>query len=573
MRGLRMVDGHADSGSFLPQFRLGELLAEVQDRIGRIADARIQADGLLDAMLVITSGLDLEVTLRSIVESAVKLVDAQYGALGVRGEGHGLSAFINYGMDEDTRIAIGPLPAGRGVLGLLIDQPKVLRLEDLSSHPESVGFPPNHPPMKTFLGVPIRVRDEIFGNLYLTEKKNGKQFTEDDEVVTKALASAAGIAIENSRLYEESRVRQAWMEATRDIGTELLAGTDLDEVLRMVSRKALHLTGADATFIAAPADADQPFEDVTQLVVTVSEGVGADRMVGAVIPIEGSSSGVAFRRRTALRKERLEYAAKGLGTEFGPALISPLRVADGVSGVLVVLRENGRRAFDDSQLELVSNFADQAALVMQMADSSRRMHELEVLSDRDRIARDLHDHVIQRIFAAGLALQSTLQRTESDDVRQRLARTIDDLQDTVQDIRTTIFDLQSTSHSATRLRQRINAAVLELTENVSVRAVVRMFGPLSVIDTKLADHAVAVVRETVSNVVHHAQGDTVTVTLSVGNELEIVVSDNGIGMPDNTTTSGLSNLGTRAAECGGTMTVCPGASGSGTDVTWAVPLP
>ncbi|MBY4225468.1 GAF domain-containing protein [Rhodococcus fascians] len=568
-----MVDGHADSGSFLPQFRLGELLAEVQDRIGRIADARIQADGLLDAMLVITSGLDLEVTLRSIVESAVKLVDAQYGALGVRGEGHGLSAFINYGMDEDTRIAIGPLPTGRGVLGLLIDQPKVLRLDDLSSHPESVGFPPNHPPMKTFLGVPIRVRDEIFGNLYLTEKKNGKQFTEDDEVVTKALASAAGIAIENSRLYEESRVRQAWMEATRDIGTELLAGTDLDEVLRMVSRKALHLTGADATFIAAPADADQPFEDVTQLVVTVSEGVGADRMVRAVIPIEGSSSGVAFRRRTALRKERLEYAAEGLGTEFGPALISPLRVADGVSGVLVVLREDGRRAFDDSQLELVSNFADQAALVMQMADSSRRMHELEVLSDRDRIARDLHDHVIQRIFAAGLALQSTLQRTESDDVRQRLARTIDDLQDTVQDIRTTIFDLQSTSHSATRLRQRINAAVLELTENVSVRAVVRMFGPLSVIDTKLADHAVAVVREAVSNVVHHAQGDTVTVTLSVGNELEIVVSDNGIGMPDDITASGLSNLDARAAECGGTMTVCPGASGSGTDLTWAVPLP
>ncbi|MBX5332705.1 GAF domain-containing protein [Rhodococcus fascians] len=568
-----MADRHRDSGSSLPQLRLGELLAEVQDRIGRIADARIQADGLLDAMLVITSGLDLEVTLRSIVESAVKLVDAQYGALGVRGEGHGLSAFINYGMDEDTRIAIGPLPAGRGVLGLLIDQPKVLRLEDLSSHPESVGFPPNHPPMKTFLGVPIRVRDEIFGNLYLTEKKNGKQFTEDDEVVTKALASAAGIAIENSRLYEESRVRQAWMEATRDIGTELLAGTDLDEVLRMVSRKALHLTGADATFIAAPADADQPFEDVTQLVVTVSEGVGADRMVRAVIPIEGSSSGVAFRRRTALRKERLEYAAEGLGTEFGPALISPLRVADGVSGVLVVLREDGRRAFDDSQLELVSNFADQAALVMQMADSSRRMHELEVLSDRDRIARDLHDHVIQRIFAAGLALQSTLQRTESDDVRQRLARTIDDLQDTVQDIRTTIFDLQSTSHSATRLRQRINAAVLELTENVSVRAVVRMFGPLSVIDTKLADHAVAVVREAVSNVVHHAQGDTVTVTLSVGNELEIVVSDNGIGMPDDITASGLSNLDARAAECGGTMTVCPGASGSGTDLTWAVPLP
>ncbi|MGF0311960.1 MULTISPECIES: sensor histidine kinase [Nocardiaceae] len=568
-----MDDRHGNAGSSLPQLRLGELLAEVQDRIGRIADARVQADGLLDAMLVITSGLDLEVTLRSIVESAVELVDARYGALGVRGEGHGLSAFINHGMDEDTRVAIGPLPTGRGVLGLLVDRPNVLRLDDLSAHPESVGFPPNHPPMKTFLGVPIRVRDEIFGNLYLTEKKDGKQFTEDDEVVTKALASAAGIAIENSRLYEDSRTRQAWMEATRDIGTELLAGTDLDEVLQMVSRKALHLTGSDAAFIAVPEDTDQPFEDVTELVVTVSEGAGADRMVGAVIPIEGSSTGVAFRRRTALRKGRLEYEVSGVDAVFGPALISPFRVSDGVSGVLVVLRKEGKGLFDDTQLDMVSNFANQAALVMQMADATRRMHELEVLSDRDRIARDLHDHVIQRIFAAGLALQSTLQRAESEDIRQRLSRTIDDLQDTVQDIRTTIFDLQSTSHSATRLRQRINSAVLELTENVDIRAVVRMFGPLSVIDTKLADHAVAVVRETVSNVVHHAHCDTVTVTLSVGDDLHIVVSDNGIGMPEDTTSSGLSNLGARAVECGGSMTIGPGASGRGTEVSWSVPLP
>lgn len=312
---------------------------------------------------------------------------------------------------------------------------------------------------------------------------------------------------------------------------------------------------------------------MTQLVVTVSEGLGAGRMVGAVIPIAGSSSGMAFRNRTALRKERLDYGAKELGAGFGPALISPFRVAEGVSGVLVVLRKDGREPFDDAQLELVSSFANQAALVMQIADSSRRVQELEVLSDRDRIARDLHDHVIQRIFAAGLALQSTLQRTESPDLRLRLTRTIDDLQDTVQDIRTTIFDLQSTSHSATRLRQRINGAVLELTENVPIRAVVRMFGPLSVIDTKLADHAVAVVRETVSNVVHHAQCDTVNVTLSVGDELDIVVSDNGIGMPEDTTSSGLSNLGARADECGGSMTIGPGSSGSGTQVTWSVPLP
>ena len=570
-----MDDRNGDHASGLPQLRLGELLAEVQDRIGRIADARVQADGLLHAMFVITSGLDLEVTLRSIVESAVNLVGARYGALGVRGDGHDLKAFIHHGMDEDVREAIGHLPTGRGVLGLLIDQPHVLRLDDLSAHPEAVGFPPNHPPMKSFLGVPIRVRDEVFGNLYLTEKKDGAQFTEDDEVVTRALASAAGIAIENAHLYEESRIRQSWMEAMRDIGTELLAGSDIDEVLHMVSRRALHLTRADTAFIAVPADADQHADVVSRLNISVAEGHDSDALVGSLIPIEGSSSGAAYRLRTATRKENLDYGPnEHVADTFGPALISPLRVADGVRGVLVTLRRKGAPVFNDSQLDLISSFADQAALVMQMADTTRRMHELDVLADRDRIARDLHDHVIQRIFAAGLSLQSTLQKTELHDIRQRLARTIDDLQDTVQDIRTTIFDLQSATHSTTRLRQRVNGAVLELTENVPIRAVVRMFGPLSVIDSSLADHAVAVIREAVSNVVHHARADTVNVTLAVGDDLRIEVSDDGIGLAEDVTRSGLANLEARAVDCGGAVILRPSAADAvGTELIWSVPLP
>ncbi|MEH6793277.1 MAG: GAF domain-containing protein [Rhodococcus sp. (in: high G+C Gram-positive bacteria)] len=569
-----MDDRHGDNASGLPQLRLGELLAEVQDRIGRIADARVQADGLLDAMFVITSGLDLEVTLRSIVESAVNLVGARYGALGVRGDGHDLKAFIHHGMDDDVRDAIGHLPTGRGVLGLLIDQPHVLRLDDLSAHPEAVGFPPNHPPMKSFLGVPIRVRDEVFGNLYLTEKKNGAQFTEDDEVVTRALASAAGIAIENAHLYEESRIRQSWMEAMRDIGTELLAGSDIDEVLHMVSRRAVHLTGADTAFIAVPADADQHADVVSRLNISVAEGYDADALVGSLIPIEGSSSGAAYRLRTATRKEKLDYRPNAhVEDTFGPALISPLRVADGVRGVLVTLRRRGAPAFNDSQLDLMSSFADQAALVMQMADTTRRMHELDVLADRDRIARDLHDHVIQRIFAAGLSLQATVQKTDLDDIRLRLARTIDDLQDTVQDIRTTIFDLQSATHSTTRLRQRVNGAVLELTESVPIRAVVRMFGPLSVIDGSLADHAVAVIREAVSNVVHHARAETVNVTLAVGDDVRIEVSDDGIGLDENITRSGLANLEARAVDCGGSMLLRAATDTGGTELIWTVPLP
>lgn len=570
-----MDDRHGDHESALPHLRLGELLAEVQDRIGRIADARAQADGLLDAMLVITSGLDLKVTLRSIVESAVTLVGARYGALGVRGDGHQLREFIHHGMDEHMRDAIGPLPTGRGVLGLLIDQPHVLRLDDLSSHPEAVGFPPNHPPMKSFLGVPIRVGSEVFGNLYLTEKSDGGRFTEDDEVVTRALASAAGIAIENAHLYEDSRVRQSWMEAMRDIGTELLAGSDIDDVLHLVSRRALHLTAADSAFIAVPADADQYSDTDSPLLVSVAEGLDAEGLLGSVVPIERASDSAASGLRTAARKENLNYRPGGdVTTTFGPALISPLRVADGVRGALVTMRRIGKPAFDEAQLDLVSSFADQAALVMQMADTTRRMHELNVLADRDRIARDLHDHVIQRIFAAGLSLQSTLQRTESDDVRQRLSRTIDDLQDTVQDIRTTIFDLQSGTHSITRLRQRINGAVLELTENAAIRAVVRMFGPLSVVDGSLADHVVAVIREAVSNVVQHARADTVNVTLAVGDDLRIEVSDDGIGMDASITRSGLANLESRAVECGGAMTIGPAASGAGgTELIWSAPLP
>ena len=237
----------------LSQLRLRELLAEVQERITQIVEGRDRLDGLVEAMLVVTSDLDLDTTLRTIVHTAIELVDAQYGALGVRGSGHDLLAFIYEGIDENERERIGDLPEGRGVLGVLIDDPKPIRLDDIAQHPASVGFPPNHPPMRAFLGVPVRIRDEVFGNLYLTEKNSGQPFSEDDEVLVKALAAAAGIAIENARLYEQSRARQSWIEATRDIATELLSGADPAGVFRLIADKALKLTEAQATFVAVPA--------------------------------------------------------------------------------------------------------------------------------------------------------------------------------------------------------------------------------------------------------------------------------------------------------------------------------
>ena len=296
----------------LSQLRLRELLGEVQERLGKIVDAREQLDALLHSMLVISKGLDLEATLRSIVESAVQLVDARYGALGVRGHNHELSAFIYHGIDEETAARIGPLPTGGGVLGLLIDEPRAIRLTCLSDHPSSIGFPAGHPPMNSFLGVPIRVRNEVFGNLYLTEKNGNRSFTEDDEAVIRALASAAGVAIENARLYDEARTKQSWMEATRDIATELLSGTDTDQVLHTVAAKALTLTAADLAFIATPIDPDAPAEDVTELVINIVAGdqsTQSGSVLGNILPVYGSTSGTSFRGGTPIRADRLEFEA------------------------------------------------------------------------------------------------------------------------------------------------------------------------------------------------------------------------------------------------------------------------
>ena len=199
----------------LSQLRLRELLAEVQERIAQIVEGRDRLDGLVEAMLVVTSELDLDTTLRTIVHTAIELVDARYGALGVRGSGHNLTAFIYEGIAGDESARIGNLPEGRGVLGVLISTNRSpIRLDDIARHPASVGFPPNHPPMGSFLGVPVRIHNEVFGNLYLTEKADGQPFSEDDEVLVGALAAAAGIAIENARLYQQSETRQSWIEAT-----------------------------------------------------------------------------------------------------------------------------------------------------------------------------------------------------------------------------------------------------------------------------------------------------------------------------------------------------------------------
>ncbi|HVV29452.1 MAG TPA: GAF domain-containing sensor histidine kinase, partial [Mycobacteriales bacterium] len=535
-----------------------------------LVGARDQMDGLLEAMLAVAGGLELDATLRRVVHAAIELVDCRYGALGVLNPDNvGLAEFVYEGINEQVRAEIGDLPEGHGLLGLLIEQPKPIRLGDLARHPASSGFPVHHPPMKSFLGVPILVRGTVFGNLYLTEKAAGQPFTEDDELVVQALAAAAGIAIENARLYEEAQKRQRWLEATAEIRAQLLSGHDFDDVLRLIAERTLALTGADYAFLAQPDDPELPPEEVTTLVVTVSTGLDSNSLRERRIPVEGSSSGEAFRTAKPVRDDQLRY---DLDEQFGPVAIFPLRASAGaVSGVLVALRKPGRKPFASTELPLAASFADQAALALQLAGDQQRLREFEVLADRDRIARDLHDHVIQRLFAHGLSLQSTRLRTRSPDTQKRLAEATSDVQSIIAEIRTAIFDLQGGPEGTAQLRTRLHEVITELTGDAGIQTVVRVSGPLGVISAPLAEHAEAVVREMVSNAVRHAQATIVTVTISVEDDLVIDVTDDGVGMPAVVARSGLHNLSERAGQAGGSFAVENPPAG-GTKVVWSAPV-
>lgn len=553
----------------LSQLRLRELLLEVQDRIEQIVEGRDRLDGLIDAILAITSGLKLDATLRAIVHTAAELVDARYGALGVRGYDHRLVEFVYEGIDEETRHLIGSLPEGRGVLGALIEEPKPIRLDDISRHPASVGFPLHHPPMRTFLGVPVRIRDEVFGNLYLTEKADGQPFSDDDEVLVQALAAAAGIAVDNARLFEESRTREAWIEATRDIGTQMLAGADPAMVFRLIAEEALTLMAGAATLVAVPLDDEAPACEVDDLVIVEVAGEISPAVKQMTVAVSGTSIGGVFHDRTPRRFDRLDLTVDG-PVEPGPALVLPLRAADTVAGVLVALRSADEQPFSDKQLDMMAAFADQAALAWRLATAQRQMREVEILTDRDRIARDLHDHVIQRLFAVGLTLQGAAPRARVPAVRESIYSSIDDLQEIIQEIRSAIFDLHAGPSRATGLRHRLDKVIDQLAIP-ALHTTVQYTGPLSVVDTVLANHAEAVLREAVSNAVRHANATSLAINVSVEDDVRVEVVDDGVGISGDITESGLRNLRQRADDAGGEFTVENMPTG-GTLLRWSAPL-
>ncbi|QRP49418.1 GAF domain-containing sensor histidine kinase [Amycolatopsis sp. FDAARGOS 1241] len=567
------MGGRGLSGT-LSQLRLRETLRDLQERIEVLIGTRDKMDGLLDAVLAVASGLELDTTLRRIVQAAVDLGEARYGALGVLGDDGPLAEFVYQGIDSQTRERIGHLPEGHGLLGVVIDDVKPLRLREISAHPASVGFPANHPPMHSFLGVPVRVRDEVFGNLYLAEKRGADEFTDDDEVIVQALAAAAGIAIENAHLYEQTRMRQRWLGATGEVTTELLAGADPVDALDLIASRALELTGSDVTVLALPGtgrlDSDDDWDTETdELTVSVCAGGPEELLTGLRIGVTGTVPGSVYRDRTPRRVPELVLAP---GHHYGPALVVPLRAGDRTSGVLIVTREPGAPVFETAQLPVVASFADQAALALQLAAQQRAARELDVLSDRDRIARDLHDHVIQRLFAVGLAMKGTQRRAQDPDLRRRLQESIDQMHEIVHEIRTAIFDLHGGVAGETRLRHRLHDAIAELTDDAPLHPTVSMAGTLDTVPPQLADHVEAVVREAVSNAVRHSGAATLTVSVSVREgEIRVAVADDGAGLPADVATSGLGNLRDRAESLGGTFTV-DSRAGRGVRLEWTAPL-
>lgn len=285
--------------------------------------------------------------------------------------------------------------------------------------------------------------------------------------------------------------------------------------------------------------------------------------------MSGSTTGAAFTDHVPRNVTKLAFS---LTEETGPALALPLGAGEILSGVLVTVRAPGSAAFDDQQLQVVASFADQAALALRQAIGESNRRELEVLADRDRIARDLHDQVIQRLFAIGLAMQGTQRRAKTPVLADRLTDHIEQLQQVILDIRTAIFDLHEKGERTPRFRATLHDAINELTADVPLRTTVRMAGPLDVVPGPLAEHALAVVREAVSNAVRHSRAGTLTVAIRVDDHLVIDISDDGVGIVAGVKRSGLDNMAQRAADCGGSC-LLEQRDGGGTHLVWSAPLP
>jgi signal transduction histidine kinase len=562
-----------DSGDLsFPDAPRGELDHALDNLVARAHDVlRVQGRlrSLLRANQAIIEHLEIGDVLQRIVQAAVDLVGAQYGALGVVAPDGSLEQFITVGMSAHDIERIGHSPEGHGLLGALIEDPHPIRLDRLADDERSAGFPDGHPPMDSFLGVPIRVRDEVYGNLYLSNQTSG-QFTEDDQQLVTSLAATAGVAIENARLFAETKRRQAWSTASEEF-TAMLLSADQDDAISTLAARVLSLSEADIVWVLVPTDDDE------HLLAEIARGLDAAAIEGTLVNTRGSilASVLEAEQPRQIDDGSKTELALSEGKILGPVMAVPLIIAGLAQGALMVGRLRGGSRFSSGDLEMAAHFAGQASIAMELAAARGVRQRMELLDERGRIARDLHDHVIQQLFGTGLELQSVAGSLPSLPPRvaaDRIIKSVQNLDASISQIRTIIFALSmQTDGSRNTVRHWIIDLAKELTPGLGTAPRLTFAGPVDLIITgEMADDVVAVTREALMNVIKHASAEHSSVTLTALDGCVVLeISDDGRGFGGSKRRSGVANLETRARERGGTLVV--DSDTKGTRLLWTVP--
>jgi len=538
-----------------------------------MASTHDRYERLLEAGLVLAADLTLPATLQRIVELAAGLTGARYGALGVLGRDGVITEFITTGVTGAERAAIGHIPVGRGILGVLIDDARPLRLHDIAEDPRSVGLPPNHPPMRSFLGVPVKAGGRVYGNLYMTEKAGGEDFDADDERALSLLAAQAGAAIEAANLYEQANDRAQRLEAIRAISTAILAGTDTGELLGLIVRHARALAGTDLASLAVPVDGEH-------LAVEAADGLLAGQLLGTVFPAEGSVTGDVIRTGKAVvladagADPRVAQPIVAAGA--GPAVFIPLAVRGRILGTLTVANGRGGPLLRESEVQLVETFAEQAAVALEYGRLQGQLQRLAVLEDRERIAKELHDGAIQALFAVGMGLQGSALLAGDDDLRGRLQNAVEELDRVIRDLRNYIFGLRPGILADRQLDQALKGLVEEFQLRTGVLAIADVDPAAAAELTGRAADVVQLASEALSNVSRHAEAATCRVSLYRDPDGAVLeVDDDGRGFDPAAATGtgqGLGNLRERAESLGGRAEI-QSAPGEGTRVRVRIPPP
>jgi len=546
-----------------------DLVGEILSRAETPAAARDQLARLVAASQAISSDLELPTALHNVVQVACDLASASYGAIGVISPDGMLEEFIHVGMSDGIVAQLGAPPSGHGLLGSVIAEARPIRLEHLSRDERSVGFPHGHPPMESFLGVPVRIGGIVYGNLYLTGSARG-HFDDVDEKIILTLATMAGTAIANARLYEEAHLGQRWLAASEEINQRLLSG-DLGET-DVAPIADLILSLADASFVGLVLPSDEP----DALPFAQKFGPLADA-TGTVADDEIAALPARVRRALELKDDRpaafhdIEIWASAL---IGSTMVIPWGDIEATrEGALVITRDAHGHPYTVAERRMAKRFARSVAIARELAMARNNREHVALTEERDRIARDLHDHVIQSLFAVGLGLQSIVGSATSQ-VAARISAQVDAIDVTIRQIRQTIFQLGTTPSATTwSQKKRFNQLVREILEGEGIDSSLDFRGPVdTLIDSELGDEVSAVLREALSNVVRHADATRVDITIAVSaTEVRVVVTDNGRGLGEVGKRSGLNNLDHRALARGGRFATAARAP-SGTTIDWAVPV-